>query len=55
MPKHKIPESMGIIVGVVYLVCMFVFIPVPFMFNGYVKKMLEGNLCVPICGEKSNI
>eukprot|EP01135_Chromosphaera_perkinsii_P001979 Nk52_evm26s215 gene=Nk52_evmTU26s215 len=41
--RHRIPESMGIIVGVVYLVCMFMFIPVPFMFNGYVKKMLEKN------------
>jgi UDP-N-acetylglucosamine--dolichyl-phosphate N-acetylglucosaminephosphotransferase len=28
--KEKVPESMGVIVGAVYLICMFFFIPIPF-------------------------
>jgi UDP-N-acetylglucosamine--dolichyl-phosphate N-acetylglucosaminephosphotransferase len=33
-----IPESMGVIVGSVYFVCMFLFIPVPFMEWHYQNK-----------------
>lgn len=28
---RKVPEALGVVTGAVYLVCMFFFIPIPFM------------------------
>eukprot|EP00126_Sphaerothecum_destruens_P004562 Sdes_comp18257_c0_seq1m7884 len=39
--KYRVAESMGLIIGVVYLVVMFFFIPIPFLFHGYLSNRFE--------------
>ena len=39
--RVKVPESAGVIVGAVYLVCMFVFIPVPYVWLRFQQHDVE--------------
>ena len=46
--KYKVPESLGIVCGTVYLIAMFLFIPFPFVdyFTGETKRFAYGRVCV---------